>query len=40
MTSAPRARTDVDLATRIAARCRLEGEFVLRSGQTATTYFD
>jgi orotate phosphoribosyltransferase len=29
-----------DLARRVAAVCRLEGQFVLRSGQTATTYFD
>lgn len=29
-----------DLAARIADRCRLTGEFTLRSGQVATTYFD
>lgn len=29
-----------DLADRIAQRCRLTGEFTLRSGQVATTYFD
>lgn len=29
-----------DLAERIAQRCRLTGEFTLRSGQVATTYFD
>jgi orotate phosphoribosyltransferase len=28
------------LARRIAALCHLEGSFVLRSGRTATTYFD
>jgi orotate phosphoribosyltransferase len=28
------------LADRVAARCRLSGEFRLRSGQLATTYFD
>lgn len=28
------------LAQRVSERCRLSGEFVLRSGQTATTYFD
>jgi orotate phosphoribosyltransferase len=28
------------LAAEIGARCRLEGEFVLRSGRTATHYFD
>lgn len=32
--------TDQELAKRVAALCRLEGEFLLRSGQTATTYFD
>lgn len=35
--------TDLDravLATEIAARCRLEGEFVLRSGRIAHHYFD
>jgi orotate phosphoribosyltransferase len=29
-----------DLARRVAERCRLTGTFTLRSGQTATTYFD
>ena len=29
-----------DLARRVAERCRLEGDFLLRSGGTATTYFD
>ncbi len=29
-----------DLASRIDARCRLTGEFVLRSGQVANEYFD
>ena len=29
-----------DLARRVSERCRLDGEFVLRSGRTATTYFD
>ena len=29
-----------DLATQIGELCRLEGEFRLRSGTTATTYFD
>jgi orotate phosphoribosyltransferase len=29
-----------ELARRIAERCRLTGEFTLRSGKTATTYFD
>jgi orotate phosphoribosyltransferase len=29
-----------DLARRVSDRCRLEGEFKLRSGQTATAYFD
>ena len=28
------------LARDIDARCRLRGEFVLRSGQVATEYFD
>lgn len=47
---APSARTTVvtdtpipdhaDVAARIARRCRLTGEFTLRSGQVATTYFD
>jgi orotate phosphoribosyltransferase len=32
--------TDTDLAARIAGTCRLTGEFVLRSGRTATEYFD
>lgn len=31
---------DDDLARRINAVARLEGSFVLRSGQTATHYFD
>ena len=31
---------DGDLAQRIGALCRLEGSFTLRSGRTATTYFD
>jgi orotate phosphoribosyltransferase len=30
----------LDLAQRIAECCRLTGTFVLRSGQTASTYFD
>lgn len=30
----------IDLARRIDSRCRLEGTFTLRSGQTAMTYFD
>lgn len=29
-----------ELARRIAETCRLTGEFTLRSGKTATTYFD
>lgn len=29
-----------DVAKRVSDRCRLTGEFTLRSGQTATTYFD
>ena len=29
-----------DLAKRLSERCRLTGEFTLRSGQPATTYFD
>lgn len=29
-----------DVAQRVSERCRLSGEFVLRSGQTSTTYFD
>lgn len=29
-----------DLATHIGELCRLEGEFRLRSGTMATTYFD
>jgi orotate phosphoribosyltransferase len=29
-----------ELAKRVGDRCRLTGEFTLRSGQTATTYFD
>lgn len=29
-----------DLARRVAERCRLQGQFALRSGQIATTYFD
>lgn len=29
-----------DLAKRVSDRCRLTGEFTLRSGQTTTTYFD
>jgi orotate phosphoribosyltransferase len=29
-----------DVALRVSERCRLTGEFVLRSGQTSTTYFD
>jgi orotate phosphoribosyltransferase len=29
-----------DVAQMVAERCRLTGEFTLRSGQTATTYFD
>jgi orotate phosphoribosyltransferase len=30
----------MNLAQQIGARCRLTGEFTLRSGQQATTYFD
>ena len=30
----------LSLAVRIADRCRLTGEFTLRSGKVATTYFD
>jgi len=29
-----------DLASAVSALCRLEGEFLLRSGTTASTYFD
>ncbi len=29
-----------ELARRVGEACRLEGEFLLRSGQTASTYFD
>lgn len=29
-----------ELAREIDARCRLNGQFTLRSGQTANTYFD
>ncbi len=29
-----------DLARRVSSTCRLTGAFTLRSGQTATTYFD
>ena len=32
--------SDPDLARDIDQRCRLTGEFVLRSGQVASTYFD
>jgi orotate phosphoribosyltransferase len=32
--------TDQDLARRVAAVCRLRGEFVLRSGRVADEYFD
>lgn len=32
--------TDPDLASAIDSRCRLHGEFTLRSGQIATEYFD
>lgn len=35
MTGAPE-----ELARLVGARCRLTGEFELRSGQTSTTYFD
>lgn len=31
---------DADLAGTVAALCHIDGVFVLRSGQTATTYFD
>ena len=34
------SRPDPDLARDVDACCRLEGRFVLRSGQTATEYFD
>lgn len=40
MNIARRSNADRELAKRVAALCRLEGEFMLRSGQTATTYFD
>jgi len=33
-------RTLADLGARVAATCRLTGQFVLRSGRTATEYFD
>lgn len=32
--------TDADLAAQIAGTCRLTGKFILRSGRTATEYFD
>ncbi len=32
--------TDPDLARDVDASCRLQGRFTLRSGQTATEYFD
>ena len=32
--------TSLDIATELNAACRLSGEFTLRSGQTATEYFD
>lgn len=38
--SAVRSSTHEDLARRLAALCRLSGEFTLRSGQKTTTYFD
>lgn len=31
---------DAELAKTVVALCHLDGQFVLRSGQTATTYFD
>jgi orotate phosphoribosyltransferase len=34
------AHADLDLARDIDARCRLTGEFTLRSGQVASEYFD
>jgi orotate phosphoribosyltransferase len=34
------ATADLDLARDIDERCRLTGEFTLRSGQVATEYFD
>lgn len=40
MASFPTAVDHADLASRIAERCRLTGEFTLRSGKVATTYFD
>lgn len=40
MEGEPRATTDDDLARRVASLCHLDGEFILRSGQAATTYFD
>jgi orotate phosphoribosyltransferase len=40
MNADDRAVVHASLARRIGERCRLEGEFVLRSGQIATTYFD
>jgi orotate phosphoribosyltransferase len=32
--------TRIDLAREVAVRCRLSGEFVLRSGRIAEEYFD
>jgi orotate phosphoribosyltransferase len=32
--------TRIDLASEVVARCRLSGEFVLRSGRIAQEYFD
>lgn len=34
------ANDRAELARRVSDRCRLEGNFTLRSGQTSTTYFD
>ncbi len=36
----PRELDHAQLAAALAERCRLEGEFVLRSGRIATHYFD
>jgi orotate phosphoribosyltransferase len=40
MNAVGRSNAKHELAKRVAALCRLEGDFMLRSGQTATTYFD
>jgi orotate phosphoribosyltransferase len=36
----PSERDHRDLARRIGERCRLSGEFLLRSGEESSTYFD